>query len=130
MENYNQAEIEYEIDNDYLVVDLTYNISGVVLCGENLLSGVEVTAGNTLTTTDTNGSFMLEGLKGEATIEFNKDYYNIATYNITDKIVNNDITIKATYYIEGLVTDSAGEAITNFTIILVDNNTNRRIWKV
>ncbi len=125
LNNYNEAQIEYEIENEYLIINLTYNIAGEIVCGDNKLNDVIVKVGEQTTTTNLDGKFVLSNLQGNSKIEFEKAYYNFSSVNVNKE--NKNILVTSTYYIEGNVTDSTNNAITDFNIILIDVNSDEQI---
>lgn len=126
-QGYNVAEIHFNVDGEYVEINLTYNVTGKVMCGDNLVSGVKVSCGDITSITEEEGTFTLQNLQGEAEIVFEKEYYNIQSIKTT---FGEDVIANATFYIVGLVTDSTGNPIDNLLIILSDviNNETQTVY--
>ena len=119
-ENYNALEVNYIEDNQKLEINLTYNVTGRIVCGEKVLSGVLVTGGETSVETSVDGTFILENLQGNVEIVLEKDYYNFTFPKVSKK---EDLIIYSTYYVEGTATKTADNgddvvSIPNLKIIL------------
>lgn len=123
-QGYNTKEIEFSEDSDNLEINLTYNVTGKVLSGNNGLNGVTVSCNENSVVTKEDGTFTLQNLQGQSEILFVKDFYNINSSIVTS---SEEIIKNSTYNITGIVTDSMGERIDNLLIILNDvinaNNT-------
>ncbi|MBQ8451501.1 MAG: carboxypeptidase regulatory-like domain-containing protein [Clostridia bacterium] len=83
-------------DGEEINFTATYSISGKIMFGENGLEGVSVKLNGTLvTTTNSNGEFIVSGLEDELLVSFEKTGYNIGSSIIVNKNVNLELTALA-----------------------------------
>jgi len=116
---YNSQFVQFDIENNNVEINLTYNVSGVVVNGSNRVDGVNVFIDeNHQVITDYTGKFEFVDLTGENTIICTKDYYQFDTVKISACL---DLYIESSYSIEGFVSNASG-VLNGLKIILLDNS--------
>lgn len=122
-EGYNSKKIIASIDNNQLDINLDYDITGVVLCGDNKVAGVNVTCEDLTVTTDSQGCFELKGLAGQNQITFQKDYYTFQSETVTS---SKHLQVNTTYYVAGNVSGGDGN-VGNLEIIIISKTNSENI---
>ena len=114
-DGYDSVIVEFDVNNNDVVINLTYSVDGNVVCGESGVAGVLVSGNDVATTTNKNGYFKLDGLIGKNELTFNKDFYSFEKLNVSK---NATLDINATYSIVGSVETGEG-LLENFKIVLI-----------
>lgn len=128
-DGYNEKIVLVDKNSNNQNINLTYNISGTITCGESPVEDVDVSANNLTTKTNKLGVFVFENLEGEVTIACQKDFYSIPSQNVSK---NADILIPCSYNINGNLSKKSdnGEGVdnlVNFLVILADKETGDTI---
>ncbi len=100
-----------------------YAVSGQVLCGEQGLSGVTISAGDYTTVSGEDGSFTFDLITGTPTMSASKTGYtfDIPSYTLSPDNVEKYI-FRATYTVSGLV--MCGDAILSGVVVTLDDGDN------
>lgn len=112
---YNAKSVSVDIDNNDLDVELDYDISGIIKCGDFAVSNVKVSAGDIVAYSDSIGTFGLKGLKGTSKITFEKENYSFDSVNVNSK---ENLNVSTSYQIFGNVNTREG-VISGLEILLV-----------
>ena len=124
-ENYNSQTITLSKDNRNIVVNLSYNVSGIITCGKNPVNDVVVIAGNQTIKSTSDGTFSLTNLYGATSITYSKAWYAFPSSQVSE---SSHLNIQTSYSLKGNVSkkgeDQEMEILSNFKILLVDKNTN------
>ncbi len=110
---YNSAEIEV-FEASSKVVELSYDIDGYVLVGNNPVMSAEVSIGEKKVETDENGYFEFKQLFGECSIEIKKELYSFENKAVTKQTT---LSVGGTYSISGNVSIE-GEPVSGYLIHL------------
>ncbi len=110
-----------------VIITAQYSVSGTIVVGTHALSGVTVTAGTRVTTTDENGLFQFDGLSTATNITFAKTGYTFtpSSVNVNSPEVLN---ISAYYSISGrtmsgnIVVDVVQVTLSNGDYVYTDND--------
>ena len=128
-DGYNEKVLSIDKNSAELNVNLTYNISGKITCGEMPIEDVNVTAQNQTTKTNKLGQFAFENLEGEVTISYQKDYYSIPSQNISK---SSELKVPCSYSISGNLSKKSDvgegvDSLADFLVILADKETGETI---
>ena len=126
---YNEKVVSVDKTSAELNVNLTYNISGTITCGEMPIEDVSVSAQNQTTKTNKLGEFTFGNLEGEVTITCQKEFYSIPNQNVSK---STELLVPCTYSISGNLSKKSdvGEGVDNlveFLVILADKETGETI---
>ena len=99
-----------------------YAVSGTVLCGDNGVAGVTVKAGDSIATTNENGVFEFDLIRGDVQVIALKTGYTFEeTYDLTPEDNGANLTFNGTYKLEGKIT-CASENLADVTVSILDRS--------
>ena len=114
---FNSQKIEYSLDSNSLDINLSYNISGKIVCGTSGVDAVAVKYQQTQTLTDSQGNFNITDLYGTVELSFEKQYYKFQNIQV---FCNENLSVSTTYSISGKVFNAQGN-IQGMQVLLVDS---------
>ncbi len=114
-DGYNAKELSVNAENCNLDINLDYNVSGVIKCGNFAVADVKIETNGVTAYSDTKGKFTLQGLSGDNKLTFSKETYTFADANVSAEAT---LKISGTYTIIGNVSTKEG-AVSGLEIILL-----------
>lgn len=123
-DGFNEEIMTVSVDNNTININMSYNVTGQVVCGNKAVEGVLVKCGEKSVLTDSQGNFELINLRGNQIITFEKE-----NYQIDELIVSSgcNIVVNSTFSIKGNVCDSLGN-VQNLKILLLNTDTMETIF--
>lgn len=112
---YNSQKAIATIESNELDINLDYDVTGIILCGGNKVSGARVECSDVAVESDNNGYFELKGLTGTNTIKIEKEFYTFQDESVTS---SNNLQVNTTYSINGNVSSGDGK-VSGLDIILI-----------
>lgn len=128
-ENYNCQKIVLDINNLSINVNMSYDVHGVVSCGDSAVKDVVVVANNISERTDENGHFELKDLYGTCEISYSKNWYTFPKNIVTCAQINeNCLKVSSLYSLQGNVSKKSDnsdgkENLANFKILITNKTT-------
>lgn len=111
------SEIVITGPEDEIYFEVSYNVSGHVKDEEgNGIPGATISAGDRSVTSSADGSYLLTGLSGEATVVVNKDGCSFKTGEAQVKGPSSGIEFTAYSIVAGRVTDAFGVGIADVLV--------------
>ncbi len=123
---YNDKDVQVSKDMENIQIDLSYNVEGVVLCGNKPIDGVIVYANNNSTKTDSDGKFAIQGIVGSTNISYSKTWYTFPQNSVAS---GQNLQVYGTYSLTGNVSkkkenEEGVDNLSNFKIVLINKTTN------